>query len=183
MGSDIDLVSNAIERLQRENLRLKRIGICLLVLIGAAFVMGESASTKKVEAEAFVLKDSDGIVRAKLDTRGGSTEFLFYNRAGQSRVAIKSDEGGESLEMTDDSGELLATIDVSLQKAQQASPTTMSTIAALGSLAGPGAVMNASKDIALVRVGDKGGREVWAARSQPLKYSEGGERPCGVKRH
>jgi hypothetical protein len=166
MALNLDLLSDAVERLQRDNLRLKRIGMSLLILIGAALVMGQSRPTRTIEAEAFVLKGSDGSIKAKLDTKDGIAEFLFYNRAGQPRVAITSGEEGEAIEMRDDSGELLATMAVHVQKAPKTSPT-MSTIAALGSLSGPGIIMQASKEGTLLRVSDKGGHEVWAAPSKP----------------
>jgi len=167
MPSSVDLLSDAVQRLERENLRLKRIGISLLVVIGATLVMGQSPSTRTVEAETFVLRGSDGNVKAKLGTKNGSTEFVFYSDAGQSGVAIKSDADGEVLEMRDDSGELLATVGVALQKAPKISPTTTSTIAVLGSLAGPGVALQASKEVAIVRVSDRGGHRVWAAPPQP----------------
>jgi hypothetical protein len=166
MASNLDLLSDTVLRLERENLRLKKIGISLLVLIGAALVMGQSGPTRTVEAETFVLKASDGTVRAKLDTKNGLTQLLFFNNAGQPRVAITSDEEGEALEMKDDSGELLATIGVAVRKAPKISPTT-STIAVLGSLSGPGIVMQATKEITSLRVSDKGGHRMWAAPSQP----------------
>jgi|SRR5215469_365703 len=166
MAQDYDCLSKAVERLQHENLRLKRIGISLILVIVATLTMGESRSSRTVEADAFVLRAPDGSVRAKLDTNNGSTELLFFNDAGQSRVAIKAGQEGESLEMLSDSGELLATVSVALQKSPKLSPTT-STIAALGSLAGPGVIMNASKEIAIVRVADQSGHRVWAASSQP----------------
>jgi len=166
MCSDLDFLSNPADRLQHEDLRLKRIGVSVLVLIGAALLMGQSRSTRTVEAESFVLKGPDGSIRAKMDTHDGSTELLFYNAAGQARVAIKMDEEGEALEMRDDSGELLALVGVALQKAPKLSPTG-STIAALGSVAGPGVVMNATKEIATVRISDQDGHRVWAASSKP----------------
>jgi hypothetical protein len=67
---------------------------------------------------------------------------------------------------TDDSGELLATIDVAVQKAPKTSPTT-ATIAVLGSLSSPGIIMQATKEVTSLRVSDKGGHRVWAAPSQP----------------
>jgi len=164
MPSDLDLLSNRVDRLQRENLRLKRIGLSVLVLIGAGLLTGQSRSTRTLEAESFVLKASDGSIRAKIDTKDSLTEFLFYNAAGQPRVAIKMDDEGEGLEMRNDSGELLALVEVALRK--KISPTT-STIAALGSAAGPGVVMNATKEIAIVRIDDQGGHRIWATSSKP----------------
>ncbi len=166
MPSHPELLSNQLDQIQRENLRLKRTGLSLLVLIGAALLMGQSRSMRTVEAESFVLKGSDGSIRAKMDTKDGSTEFLFYNASGQPRVAIKMDEEGEALEMRDDSGQVLATVGVAVQKAPKISPTT-STIAVLGSLGGPGVVMNATKGIATVRISDETSHRVWAASSRP----------------
>ena len=166
MAQDYDCLSKKVERLERENLRLKRIGISLIIVAVAALTMGQSQSTKTVEANAFVLRGPDGSVRAKLDSNKSSTELVFLNDAGQSRLAITASQEGEGLEMMSDSGELLATMSAALQKGPQLSPTT-STIAVLGSLPGPGVIMNASKAIATVRVADQSGHRVWAASSQP----------------
>lgn len=166
MSSDFDSLSDTVQRPERENVRLKKIGISLLIVIGAALVIGQSGPARTVEAETFVLRGSDGTVKARLDTKNGTTELLFFNRAGQPRVVITSDEEGEALEMKDDSGELLATVGVAVQKAPKMSPTT-STIAVLGSLSGPGIVMQATKEITSLRVDAKGGHPVWAAPSQP----------------
>ena len=166
MPHDFENLSKAVERLERENLRFKKIGVSLILVAVAALTMGQSRSSRTVEADAFVLRGPDGSVRAKFDTNNGSTELLFFNEAGQSRLAIKSGEEGESLEMLSDAGEPLATVSVALQKAPKLSPTT-STIAALGSSAGPGVIMNASKEIAIVRVADQNGHRVWASSSQP----------------
>lgn len=42
MPSELDLLFNRMYQLQRENLRLKRIGLTVLVLIGAGLLMGQS---------------------------------------------------------------------------------------------------------------------------------------------
>jgi hypothetical protein len=165
MPSNLDLLSDAVMRLERENLRLKKVGMGLLILIGAALVMGQSRSTKTVEADTFILKGPDGITRAKLDTKDGSAELLFYNRAGYSRIAVTSSDEGEAIEMRNDSGELVATIAVALQKPSTTSPTT-STIAVLGS-SGGGVIMQASKESTVLKIVDKRGHRVWTTPSQP----------------
>lgn len=161
MPSNFDFFSH-VERLQHENLRLKRIGLAVLVLASAALVMGQSPSTRTVEAEAFVLKDSRGNIRARLGTENGATELLFYNPAGQPHMALKMDAKGEALEMRDNSGKLLATMAVAWQKSSPTAPTT-STIAALGTPGGPGVIMQAWTDGTILRVSDKHGHQVWAA--------------------
>lgn len=166
MFSDSSALEKCVQRLERENLRLKRGGIVLVVAVSASLLMGQSRSPRTVEAETIVLKGSDGSVRAKLDTKDESTEFLLYNRGGQPRVVIKSDAEGEGIEMRDDAGELLATVSVALRKSTKASPAT-STIAVLGGPSGPGAVLQANGDGAIVRLDDKGGHRVWGAASNP----------------
>ena len=74
--------------------------------------------------------------------------------------------------MRDDSGELLATVSVAAKKAPKISPTA-STIDVLGSLAGQSIVMQVSKEVATVRVGDKGGHRAWASSSQPERRRVG----------
>jgi hypothetical protein len=164
MSPDLVSLSDAVERLQRENLVLKRIGIGAVILITAALLMGQTRSTRTVEAESFLLKGSGGSIRAKIASNGGLTEFVLYNSSGQARVAIRSDEKGEGLEMRDDSGELRALVSVAVRERTQASPSS-SQIAVLGSLARPGVVMDATRKVADVRIDDEGGHRVWAFSS------------------
>ena len=56
-----------------ENLRLQRIESTVLVLIGAGLLMGLSRSRRTVEAESFILKGADGLIRAKMDAKDGLT--------------------------------------------------------------------------------------------------------------
>ena len=160
MQSNADLLSR-VETLHRENVLFRRIGMAVLVLVAAVLAIGQSPSPKTVEAEAFVLRDSNGNIRAKLDTKNGTTEFLFYSHAGQPRMTMKLDEERESLEMNDDSGKLLATVSVAMPS--KAAPTPAATIAALGSPGGPGVIMQAWKDSTSLRIVNKGGHGVWAA--------------------
>lgn len=72
MPHDFESVSLAVERLERENLRFKRIGVSLIIVAVAALTMGQSRSSRTVEANAFVLRGPDGSVKAKFDTNNGS---------------------------------------------------------------------------------------------------------------
>ena len=56
-----------LDRLERENRRLKRIGALVVVVISGVFMMGQALPKNRiVEAEKFVLKDTGGKVRAIL---------------------------------------------------------------------------------------------------------------------
>jgi len=165
MSANLD-APRLLQPFQRENLTLRGVLVCVLIAAVALVVMAQSRPTRTVEAEAFVLRGPDGSTKAKLDTSDGTTQLLFYSASGQPRMAVKLDEQGEGIEMRDDSGELMALVSVAVRKTEspeRASPTT-ATIAVLGRLAGPAVIMNATKEGAIVRVGDKG-HTVWAASS------------------
>ena len=163
MPNDLEILMGRVERLERENLRLKRLGITALILIGAALAMGQAGPGRTIEAESFLLKDVDGNVRAKLDAKG-STKFLFLDRAGHERVALTSDENSAALEMKDEKGRLGATMGAGASKDGMSS-----TIAAgaplIGPVAGPGVVMQAWDDGTSLRICNKGGHQVWEAPS------------------
>jgi len=65
----INNIVHRLDRLERENRRLKRIGALVLVGIAAVVLMGQAKPSKVpkvIEAQEFVLKDSNGGVRGVL---------------------------------------------------------------------------------------------------------------------
>jgi hypothetical protein len=159
---DLDMLPNALGRFARQNAKFS---LTLLSLAAGILLVGQTRTTRTVEAERFVLKGADGSVRAKLKAVNDSTEFAFYNSAGKVRVAIKVASDGNGLEMRDDTGRLLALVSVGLQ--ENAPSSTTSTIAVLGNRGGPGVILNATQDVASARVGDATGHSVWEAASSP----------------
>ena len=168
MSPDFDLLSNAVERLERQNANFKKIGLTAVVLITAALLLGQSQAIRTVEAERFMLKGADGSVRAKLEANDGSTQFVFYNTAGKPRVTMRLAPDDEALEMRDDSGRLLALVSATTRQTLLSTPTS-ATIAVLGNAGGPGVILNATPDVAIARVGDAGGHSVWEASSSLVK--------------
>jgi hypothetical protein len=68
---------------EKQNRRLKQLGAALLVLVTSLIVMGEAPSKKTVEANEFILPDSNGNVRAKLavnPTRVALQRRIFSTR-------------------------------------------------------------------------------------------------------
>ena len=60
-----------LDRVERENQRLKQAGVVALVVIAAVVLMGQATTNKVakvVEAEKFVLRDADGKGRARLES-------------------------------------------------------------------------------------------------------------------
>ena len=87
-----------IERLERENRRLKLSGFVLVVLVGAGVLMAAAPKPAQVvEAREFVLKDGQGNIRGRLHTgEGGAARFQLMDGSGKSylRTFGYKDRGG-----------------------------------------------------------------------------------------
>jgi hypothetical protein len=67
MRSELAAVVARLEKVERQNRRLRGAGIAVLVLAVAGLLMGQAMPKARiVEAEGFVLKDGAGKVRAGL---------------------------------------------------------------------------------------------------------------------
>ncbi len=67
----IETLARRVDRVERENRRLKRAGVVALAVIAAVVLMGQATTNKVakvVEAEKFVLRDADGKGRARLES-------------------------------------------------------------------------------------------------------------------
>ena len=96
-------VLHRLERLERENRLYRRIGVLVVVLVGAAFWMGQSPSRRTIEAEGIVLRDEDGKVRMALGKkREGGWGIVMVDPSGIVRTTLDmNEEGVPSLEMSD----------------------------------------------------------------------------------
>lgn len=60
----------------------------LLLLLGCAILLGAhwqaEPTTKRVEAEEFILKDSTGHIRARIGMKDDKPQIEFYNENGNS---------------------------------------------------------------------------------------------------
>ncbi len=61
-------LAERVAKLEAQNRRLKQAGISALILTSAAVLMGQTQTSRVLEANAFLLKDADGRVRARLST-------------------------------------------------------------------------------------------------------------------
>jgi hypothetical protein len=96
-------LAERVAKLETQNRRLKQAGIAALIFTSAAVLMGQTRTSRVLEASAFHLKDADGRVRARLSTDaadrptlslldatgvpvaslgGGSQPFLVLSRPG-----------------------------------------------------------------------------------------------------
>ena len=75
-----------LEKLERQNRRMKQAGAVALILAAAVLLMGQAPATRTVEANEFVLKDSSGTVRGRFSTYEQNTHLWLYDANGKSRM-------------------------------------------------------------------------------------------------
>ena len=110
MTQDMHDFAHRIERLEKENRRLKRIGGGLAIFLGAVGLMGAStAFCKTVWAERLVLRDSSGRDRLMMDAYSGAPAITMQDEKGRS-VARFSWERGVAMEVLNGDGECAARV-------------------------------------------------------------------------
>lgn len=65
-------VTARLEKLERENRRLKQVGAVALVLVASVLLMGQAKQSRTIEAERIRLLDSHGRARLTIGTPGSS---------------------------------------------------------------------------------------------------------------
>lgn len=85
----LDTLMQRLDHVERENRRLKRVGSMLLISIVSIVLMGQATGSKVVEAEKFILRDSDGNERGWLTVRKGVGPILaLLDDSGRERVML-----------------------------------------------------------------------------------------------
>jgi hypothetical protein len=90
-------INTRLAKLERENCRMKEIGVVAIVFASVLFVSGQAKTNRVVEANEFVLKDGNGKARARLSMVTVSDITLmekdipnlsFYDAEGHPRISI-----------------------------------------------------------------------------------------------
>ncbi|SRR6266581_5136368 len=90
--SDLNALHKRVERLERQNNRIKCIGLAILLSVGSGFLMGQVSGGKTVvEAQEFILRDAAGKQLASLGTQKRHDLTLgpalrFFDSAGKLRA-------------------------------------------------------------------------------------------------
>jgi len=108
-STTLDRLTQRLDRVERENRRLKRIGGVALIGLAAVALMGQAMPgkvAKVVEAERFIVRDLSGGARANLgldpegtirlvllDKRGTPVLTLAGMSSGSSALALGSKDG------------------------------------------------------------------------------------------
>lgn len=96
---DIEDLAQRLDRLERENRRLKRVGSLLVVGFAAMVLMGQTVpKSRTLEAERFILKDASGVTRAELGTWAGDFAGLaIRDQGGNTQAVLHADKDGHVL--------------------------------------------------------------------------------------
>jgi len=80
---DLEMIRQRLEKLERENRRLKRAGSVGLLVVAAGFLMAQGKYNRRIEAEEFVLTDAHGSGRAELAWKDQAPRFVLLDAQGK----------------------------------------------------------------------------------------------------
>jgi hypothetical protein len=83
-------IVSRVERLEKENRRLKTTGVVLLLLAGAVVLMGQAQSRKTIQAERFELIGRDGKTRGMLSTSAVNSVLMLYGPQASEEVGSRT---------------------------------------------------------------------------------------------
>ena len=105
MSQRLDTLAVRVDRLERQNRRLKGLLVLALLAPGAMLMTGmQQATPKTVEAESFVVKDSNGRTLAVLGRHGEYHGLNLYDAKNRPAASFGLDREGTSLGLNDDRG-------------------------------------------------------------------------------
>jgi hypothetical protein len=104
----MDNLVRRLNRLELENLWLKRLATFVFVGIAAVFFMGQSKPpdvAEVVESESFILRDGTGRIRARLGILNEKLALVFQDEDGTARASLTMiKDGPPSLNLYDKTG-------------------------------------------------------------------------------
>jgi hypothetical protein len=109
--SDLDVMAQRLEKLERQNRRLMQVGVLALAFLFSVVWMGQAPrKLRPIEADRFTLKDSDGKKRAELLIEESGPGLVLYDTTGRrigrfggvsngAGLSLQSIEGGARLSL------------------------------------------------------------------------------------
>jgi hypothetical protein len=102
---DMQSVLERLQNLEKQNRSLKRAFGLVFVVLASFAVMGMAAKRRSVQANEFILRDSNGITRAALRMGSTGPRLLFYDENGKAaRVLLGVLGSGPALGLYDKNG-------------------------------------------------------------------------------
>ncbi len=103
----IDALAERVNRLERENRRLKQCGLALLSLAGVGLLMGQAAPRANVvQAQRVVIVDEEGNERIVMAAAKDQANIFLKNGRGQSSVVLSVAKDSAGLSVTDAEGKM-----------------------------------------------------------------------------
>lgn len=119
--TEIRSIVDRLEKLERQNRRLRRIGGLIILSVAGVFLMAQARPSRTLEANEFILRDSHGKERAALKTVGGEPSVNFYGElqvrfcdvGGPCRLELTAHRENASITLAESSGTARAVISIS----------------------------------------------------------------------
>jgi hypothetical protein len=177
MDEHLCKIQSRLEKLERENRRVKRIGALAALIGGSLLLMGQAKTSRTVEAESFVLKDPQGGLRATLDMWHGSPMFRLYDTSGVARAWLWLAGNGEpGLTFYDAAGNPMVTLAATKDGASlwlnQGAPKTLTMMDSIKQKGGIG--LSAMKGGATLDAEDSQGFSVVLGNTELVTPKTGG---------
>jgi hypothetical protein len=97
MEPDLQAILERLEKLERQNRRLKYAGVVTLIAFGALAIIGQTTYKRRmIRAEEFQLVDSHGKLMGRMRTDGSNPELELYNQHGISAVSLYAYDRGNT---------------------------------------------------------------------------------------
>jgi len=106
MTNEQGAIEERLEKLERQNRRMRLAGLGALLIAGAFVLMGQASRprTQTVRAKSFVLVDANGMTRARLHMSAVGLVLSFYDAEGVSRAGLSVMSDGPVLALNDANG-------------------------------------------------------------------------------
>lgn len=115
---DWTAVVERLEKLERQNRRMKQAGAVALLLATAVLLMGQASPNRTVEANEFVLKDANGRVRGRWSIKADTAQFHLVDTNGVDRISLAELGNSTLLSLQDSDGGQRASLQVIRQTSQ-----------------------------------------------------------------
>lgn len=93
MMPELQTIMERLVKVEKENRRLKRTGLAVLLIVGVGLLMGQALPKGKIEGSGFILKDTAGNVRAELGISGDGSHLWLYG-ANPKNIGVSIVSGG-----------------------------------------------------------------------------------------
>lgn len=104
----LEQLEQSVAELKRQNRRYRLVSSFVAVLAVTLVIMGQSSANKPakiIEAEKFVLRDKDGVVRGLLQSEKRMAAFVLADETGKAVIELGAkDNGATGLVFADGSG-------------------------------------------------------------------------------